>query len=589
MRQTLRKLNTRLAALMLAAVLLLCAVPVASATTASGTCGDNLKWNLSGDTLTITGSGAMYDYPEKTMAPWYEYRKEISAVHLPDGLTRIGDLAFYECSALQIVSMPDTVMEVGWYAFSGCSSMTMLDLSSNLKTIDEGGFRECSALTSLRLPASLTSIGYQGFYRCESLTEITIPSSVKEMGFSAFAFCYNLIRANVQASISKLPDWTFYGCGRLTDVKLSADIKAVGKLAFYNCSSLTNISYPGEEKDREQIDQDIRTGQDSLDGDPVADPKIGGEEWPDSSTNTDYDTDDRDGDVGNTTTTTTKTENTDMTSHIIITYSVNGENKHYAQVNVTLETASAWSEVSGKVADVADSVPETYVDIFIKDDSTLTKGVFNHLIGKPVMITVHNATGAMWKMDCREMEENSTYDLTYERTDATPEQLELMGCTVGYQIKFFANTQVNAEVLIKLPMENTRKNASFYQKKLTGDKELLQTVMVDDDGYAHFYLASVDRKTEYLIGINVSTVEPETAIIPDTLQQDYGVTEQLSDVKYVVTGRTSSWGMNINQVTYILAGGMLGIVVIVGIVMFALNKRKLKKGYIPQWEDDEDE
>jgi len=179
------------------------------------------------------------------------------------------------------------------------------------------------------------------------------------------------------------------------------------------------------------------------------------------------------------------------------------------------------------------------------------------------------------------------YDLSYERTDATEAQLELMGCTVGYQIRFTADAQVNAEVMIKLPAENARKNASLYQVKLGGDTELLQAVVVDDDGYAHFYLASVDRRTEYLIGIDVPAEGAAEAIIPEVLYQDYGVTGNLSDVEYVVTGRTSSWGLNINQVTWIMAGVLLSVVVIVGFVMFALNKRKLKMGYIPNLDEED--
>ena len=75
MRQTMRELNIRFMALAMAAVLFLGSVPAVSAAEDSGKCGDDLSWSLSGDTLTITGSGAMYDFSESTMAPWYDYRK----------------------------------------------------------------------------------------------------------------------------------------------------------------------------------------------------------------------------------------------------------------------------------------------------------------------------------------------------------------------------------------------------------------------------------------------------------------------------------------------------------------------------------
>ena len=36
----------------------------------SGTCGDNLTWNLTEGVLTISGTGAMTDYDNSSFAPW---------------------------------------------------------------------------------------------------------------------------------------------------------------------------------------------------------------------------------------------------------------------------------------------------------------------------------------------------------------------------------------------------------------------------------------------------------------------------------------------------------------------------------------
>ena len=125
MRRTLRKLHIRLTAMCLVALLMLCLMPAANAAEASGSCGTGLNWTLNDDVLTITGSGAMTNVPESSMAPWYEYRDQISTVNLPDGLTSVGDLAFYGCEGITTVSLPNTVQEVGGYAFSGCTGLTM--------------------------------------------------------------------------------------------------------------------------------------------------------------------------------------------------------------------------------------------------------------------------------------------------------------------------------------------------------------------------------------------------------------------------------------------------------------------------------
>ena len=601
MRQhTLYKYSIRLVAVLLAFLLLVGMAPAAHAASDSGSCGKNLKWSLEGDTLTITGSGDMTDFPESTMAPWYAYRREIAKVQLPEGLTSIGDLAFYECSALEFVTVPDSVKEIGWHAFSGCTSMTMLDLSSGLKTIGAGAFRGCTALPALRLHNGLTSIGDQAFYRCEALTEITIPSSVKALGHSAFSFCYKLVRADIQAPLKTLPSWTFYGCGRLT---LPSTLESVDEFAFYDCDDLTDVVYNGSEENKEEILDDIRRDQE---GRPE-EPNIVEQPGEEPSSSDDF-TEDESGNLSGDITTTEQTENASVSSTISVIYSNNTLDSIIAHVDVTLETASAWSEISEAVADVVRTADETTIDVYIKDSTALASDALKDLWGKKVVMTIHNASGSVWKIDFYQNETSTEeesdggligrlvkkdkdtqtgYDLSYERLDATAEQLELLGCTVGYQIRFLSDAQVNAEVMIKLPLENARKNASLYQIK-RGDKELVQTVLVDDAGYAHFYLASVDQETEYLIGIDVQNVEQEAVIIPEVLHQDYGVTEQLSNMEYVVTGRTSSWGMTINQVTLYLVGGMLSAVIIIGVVMFMLNKRKLKMGYIPDIDDDEE-
>ena len=51
--------------------------------------------------LTLSGAGAIPDYPI-AKAPWHELRKHIKAIVLREGVTRIGDYAFYDLSLIHI-------------------------------------------------------------------------------------------------------------------------------------------------------------------------------------------------------------------------------------------------------------------------------------------------------------------------------------------------------------------------------------------------------------------------------------------------------------------------------------------------------
>ena len=66
---------------------------------ASGTCGaqgDNLMWVFDRDSvLTISGSGAMADWVDGSLVPWYDVREDIRTVIIEEGVTTIGDRAFY--------------------------------------------------------------------------------------------------------------------------------------------------------------------------------------------------------------------------------------------------------------------------------------------------------------------------------------------------------------------------------------------------------------------------------------------------------------------------------------------------------------
>ena len=96
----------------------------APTTIASGSCGSHATWTLdSTGTLTISGRGAMKNYSFSS-APWYSYHDWITAVVVEDGVTAIGEFAFYRFTALQSVTLSASVESVGSYAFYGCGSLS---------------------------------------------------------------------------------------------------------------------------------------------------------------------------------------------------------------------------------------------------------------------------------------------------------------------------------------------------------------------------------------------------------------------------------------------------------------------------------
>ena len=170
----------RLSSFLLAISFILLIIPftalLAAADNPSGSCGDHATWTFGSGTLVISGSGDMDDF---VLLPWAFYKDEIKYVLVQDGITRICDNAFKNCTALELASIPDTVEFIGESAFENCTKLAEIILPKNLKTIDINAFKGCTALA--KAPIIPKSVRYLAstFEGCTSLKKAPdIPSGV---------------------------------------------------------------------------------------------------------------------------------------------------------------------------------------------------------------------------------------------------------------------------------------------------------------------------------------------------------------------------------------------------------------------------
>lgn len=270
----------------------------------SGNCsaegeGNDVTWKLdcSMGTLTISGRGKMEDYWITIAPPWEAYRSFVNTVVIDEGVTTIGDYAFYYYSDLAVVTIPNSVASIGSWTFHGCSGLTTFTVASNnpnycsdngvLFNKNKTYLIQCPAKTpgTYTIPNSVTSIAFYAFSGCSVLTSILIPKSVASIGVSAFSGCSSLSLINVDAEnqhygsvdgilydihdeygkaqisivqvpnailgsvtipnmVTRIPDYAFSSRSGLTSVIIPESVTDIGRYAFYDCNVLTSVIIP---------------------------------------------------------------------------------------------------------------------------------------------------------------------------------------------------------------------------------------------------------------------------------------------------------------------------------------------------------
>lgn len=100
----------------------------------------------------------------------YTQDETLTSVIIPEGVTDIGEIAFYGCSNLREVIFPDSLKTIREEAF-GETSLREALLPAGLATIEEKAFFSCDFLRRVEIPGSGTVIGSDAFGCCDSLTE----------------------------------------------------------------------------------------------------------------------------------------------------------------------------------------------------------------------------------------------------------------------------------------------------------------------------------------------------------------------------------------------------------------------------------
>ncbi len=264
---------------------------------AGGACGNTVTWDLTGGVLTISGTGDMQDFSNYSDSGWYKDRKSIGTIIVSEGITSLGDYAFYGCSNVKEVKLPSTLNDLGRISFAQCSSLKKIDIPDLVTVIPYAAFAECTSLNevnaknieaihdyafqmikteSFTIGKNITNISYIAFFHStikEYIVEagntvysskdgilysdggktlylypagredskFVIPSNVTKVYGGAFSYATNLKEIDL-ANVTSLGDSAFQASGIETLV-LPDTVTEVGYFTFYQCKSLVSIKF----------------------------------------------------------------------------------------------------------------------------------------------------------------------------------------------------------------------------------------------------------------------------------------------------------------------------------------------------------
>ena len=223
---------------------------------------------------------------------------------IPDGITIIGDGAFFSSVGLKSITIPKSVTTIGYFAFGMdtdiesiyCKATTPPSTGGNIYQsnscniyvpaesyqdyISAGGWRdyadyivaydfEKGEVVEVEKPEPgnpdeiennqiwYTSYGGEVSIRPEAFNAaivsniyygdygvITFDKELKTIGYYAFYACTSLTSVIIPDSVTSIGEAAFYNCTSLTSVTIPDSVTEIGDCAFQNCTSLTSVTIP---------------------------------------------------------------------------------------------------------------------------------------------------------------------------------------------------------------------------------------------------------------------------------------------------------------------------------------------------------
>lgn len=218
----------------------------------------DISWSIYDDgSMVINGSGEIPAFENYAVLPYFEMFEEgiVESLVIKDGITGIGDYAFYGCSA-DTVEIAPSVKKLGSYGFFGMENVENISLSQNISSLGSSVF-SCSDQLKISVDTNnehfitdeygiIYDFNKNEIVFCpvgSDLTNYIFPSSLTHIRDNAFNGVKNLYEVEFPKSLKTIGEKAFENCENLTTVIFNYGIETVKNGAFANCNNLNDIFY----------------------------------------------------------------------------------------------------------------------------------------------------------------------------------------------------------------------------------------------------------------------------------------------------------------------------------------------------------
>lgn len=241
-------------------------------------CSGLTKTNYTGDIAGWCGInfGSWSSSPTGDSHNLYINNVEVKDLVIPNGVTSIGEGAFYGCSGLISVTIPNSVTSIGYRAFAGCSGLTSITIPNSVTSIGGEAFAGCSGVTKFIIEGTPTfdeftltyfpkldsiAVPAEWFDIPEEYYWVTCPKQVryiKIMSGELSSDAFSVIQRNYKvlntldltsATNTTLADEAFKGCYALKSLSLPSELQTIGYMALADCKNLQSIHVPSSVTD----------------------------------------------------------------------------------------------------------------------------------------------------------------------------------------------------------------------------------------------------------------------------------------------------------------------------------------------------